>query len=133
MKDKLSNKRASKFLLLSSVVLGSLILSGCDTMPPPVNDYNCYAHIMPIDRDYHSYASKCASEHKGKSNEHYNELAIARLKACYYEKDTDKCQALTTKLEALIATWKEEPGALIQYGYQAPDLQKPQPSRAPQD
>lgn len=108
------------------VVLSTFALSACDTMSPPVNDYNCYAHIMPIDRDYKDYAAHCVSAHKGKSNEQYNELAINRLKACYYEKDENKCQQLTLELNELITSWQEEPGAIKHYGYQAPDLKQPQ-------
>lgn len=92
----------------------ALLLSACDTMPE-VNNYNCYAHILPIDRDYHDYAAKCRLEHLGKSNKEYNDLAIARLKACYYSDDVKQCQEATEKLETLLHTWQDEQGALATY------------------
>ena len=104
----------SKLLLTAGSILLALTLSACDTMPE-VNNYNCYAHILPIDRDYHEYAAKCRSEHLGKSNKEYNDLAIARLKACYYSDDQAKCEAATKELQALLQEWQNEKGALAIY------------------
>lgn len=103
-----------KLALAVLLVPLTLLLSACDTMPE-VNNYNCYAHILPIDRDYHDYAAKCRAENLGKSNKEYDELAIARLKACYFGDDAEACNLATDKLEHLITTWQNEQGAIITY------------------
>lgn len=104
----------SKLLLVAGSILLACTLSACDTMPE-VNNYNCYAHILPIDRDYHEYAAKCRAEHLGKSNQEYDKLSIERLKACYFSDDQEQCAEATQKLQALLKNWQSEKGALAQY------------------
>lgn len=82
---------------------------------PEVNNYNCYAHILSIDRDFQDYADKCRAEHLGKSNQEYNDLALAKIKACYYSKDESQCKDATDKLHTLIQAWQSEEGALVSY------------------
>lgn len=105
----------SSFWVTSSSILLASMLSACDNTMPAVNNYNCYAHILSIDRDYQDYADKCRAEHLGKSNQEYNDLALAKLKACYYNKDESQCKDATDKLHTLLQAWKSEEGALTTY------------------
>lgn len=114
-----SKARALKSIsVLVSCVALSLSLSACDTThPPEANNYNCYAHILPIDRDFAAshFAAKCQDEQLGRYNKEYSDLAIAKIKACVQGADANACSQATDKLNALILGWKSEIGAVEVY------------------